>query len=47
VGKHVASSLAGAGLEVTALVRDPGKASLPWRGVDDLSSPQALEPALP
>ncbi len=45
VGKHVVSSLAGAGAGVRALVRDPGKASLP-EGVEvvrgDLSSPQSL-----
>jgi uncharacterized protein YbjT (DUF2867 family) len=49
VGKHVVSSLAGIGLEVRALVRDPAKASIP-RGVEvargDLSSPETLEPAL-
>jgi uncharacterized protein YbjT (DUF2867 family) len=49
VGKHVVSSLAAAGLEVRALVRDPGKAALP-EGVavvrGDLSSAQTLEPAL-
>jgi uncharacterized protein YbjT (DUF2867 family) len=49
VGKHVVSSLAGIGLEVRALVRDPDKASIP-SGVEvargDLSSPETLEPAL-
>jgi uncharacterized protein YbjT (DUF2867 family) len=48
-GRSAVSSLAGAGLEVSALVRDPGRASLP-EGVEvvrgDLSSPQTLEPAL-
>ncbi|WP_461084088.1 NmrA family NAD(P)-binding protein [Streptomyces deserti] len=49
VGKHVVSSLAGAGLEVRALVRDPARTSLP-EGVEavrgDLSSAKTLEPAL-
>ncbi|MGW5365852.1 NAD(P)H-binding protein [Actinopolymorpha pittospori] len=49
VGKHVLSSLAGAGFAPRALVRDPGTASLP-EGVEvavgDLSSPRTLEPAL-
>jgi uncharacterized protein YbjT (DUF2867 family) len=49
VGKHIVSSLAGAGLEVRALARDSGSASLP-EGVEvvrgDLSSPQTLEPAV-
>lgn len=49
VGKHVVSSLAGAGREVRALVRDPGRTSAP-DGVEvvrgDLSSPETLEPAL-
>ncbi|MER6947534.1 NmrA family NAD(P)-binding protein [Nonomuraea sp. NPDC000554] len=49
VGRHVVSSLAEAGLEVRALVRDPGRAALP-EGVEvargDLSSPSTLEPAL-
>jgi uncharacterized protein YbjT (DUF2867 family) len=49
VGRHVVTSLAEAGLETRALVRDPGRASLPG-GVDvavgDLSSPRTLEPAL-
>ncbi len=48
VGKHVVSSLAGAGAGVRALVRDPAKASLP-EGVEvvrgDLSSPQSLAAA--
>ncbi|WP_406311445.1 NmrA family NAD(P)-binding protein [Streptosporangium sp. NBC_01639] len=49
VGKHVVSSLVKAGVEVRALVRDPGTAALPGeveavRG--DLSSPETLEPAL-
>ncbi|MGW4960361.1 NAD(P)H-binding protein [Nonomuraea sp. NPDC004186] len=49
VGRHVVSQLAGAGLEVRALVRDPARARLPEhvevvRG--DLSAPGTLEPAL-
>jgi uncharacterized protein YbjT (DUF2867 family) len=49
VGRHVVSQLAGAGLEVRALVRDPERARLPEhvevvRG--DLSAPETLEPAL-
>jgi uncharacterized protein YbjT (DUF2867 family) len=49
VGKHIVSSLAGLGLEVRALVRDPAKTSTP-KGVEvargDLSSPETLDPAL-
>jgi uncharacterized protein YbjT (DUF2867 family) len=49
IGKHVVSSLAEAGNEVRALVRDPDKASMP-EGVEvvpgDLSSPGTLVPAL-
>ncbi|MFG1961712.1 NAD(P)H-binding protein [Nonomuraea sp. NPDC049028] len=49
VGKHVVSQLAGAGLQVRALVRDPDRAKLP-EGVEavkgDLSVPETLEPAL-
>jgi uncharacterized protein YbjT (DUF2867 family) len=49
VGKHVVSLLAELGCDVRALVRDPGKASLP-EGVDvargDLSSPHTLVAAL-
>jgi uncharacterized protein YbjT (DUF2867 family) len=49
VGKHVVSLLAEMGCDVRALVRDPGKASLP-EGVDvargDLSSPHTLVAAL-
>ncbi|HUR07846.1 MAG TPA: NAD(P)H-binding protein [Nonomuraea sp.] len=49
VGKHVVSQLAGAGLPVRALVRDPGRAKLP-EGVEavkgDLTVPETLEPAL-
>ncbi|MFD1544340.1 NAD(P)H-binding protein [Nonomuraea guangzhouensis] len=49
VGKHVVSQLAGAGLPVRALVRDPGRAQLP-EGVEavkgDLTVPETLEPAL-
>ncbi|MCA2227143.1 NmrA family NAD(P)-binding protein [Nonomuraea aurantiaca] len=49
VGKHVVSQLAEAGLQVRALVRDPGRAKLP-EGVEvvkgDLSVPETLEPAL-
>ncbi|MEU7743024.1 NAD(P)H-binding protein [Nonomuraea sp. NPDC049158] len=49
VGQHVISQLAGAGLQVRALVRDPERAKLP-EGVEavqgDLSVPETLEPAL-
>ena len=49
VGKHVVSSLAGMGLEVHAVVRDPAKASIP-KSVEvargDLTSPETLEAAL-
>ncbi|MEV6150793.1 NAD(P)H-binding protein [Nonomuraea sp. NPDC052129] len=49
VGKHVVPQLAGAGLQVRALVRDPDRAKLP-EGVEavkgDLSVPETLEPAL-
>jgi uncharacterized protein YbjT (DUF2867 family) len=49
VGKHVVSSLVEMGHDVRALVRDPGKASLP-AGVDvvraDLSSPPSVAAAL-
>src|SRR3954453_22186604 len=49
VGKHVVSLAAEMGHDVRALVRDPGKASLP-EGVDvahgDLSSPDTLLAAL-
>lgn len=49
VGKHVVSQLAGAGLQVRALVRDPDRAKLP-DGIEvvkgDLSAPETLEPAL-
>ncbi|MET9293611.1 NmrA family NAD(P)-binding protein [Streptomyces sp. NPDC003077] len=49
IGKHIVSSLAAAGSEVRALVRDPDTASLP-AGVEavrgDLSAPETLEPAL-
>lgn len=49
VGRPVVSSLVEAGVEVRALVRDPGAAALPGmveavRG--DLSLPETLEPAL-
>ncbi|TMR95289.1 NAD(P)H-binding protein [Nonomuraea basaltis] len=47
VGRHVVSQLAEAGLEVRALVRDPGRARLPVemaRG--DLNVPETLHPAL-
>lgn len=49
VGRHIASALAGGGLEVRALVRDPGSAALPRRVEavrGDLSSAATLEPAL-
>ncbi|MFG1705486.1 NAD(P)H-binding protein [Nonomuraea sp. M3C6] len=47
VGKHVVSQLAEAGLEVRALVRDPGRAWLPAETVrGDLTVPETLEPAL-
>ncbi|MFI6742160.1 NAD(P)H-binding protein [Nonomuraea sp. NPDC050451] len=49
VGRHVVSQLAEAGLEVRALVRDPGRARLPERVEvvrGDLSAPETLEPAL-
>ncbi|WP_219509571.1 NAD(P)H-binding protein [Nonomuraea ceibae] len=49
VGRHVVAQLAGAGLRVRALVRDPGRADLP-EGVEavkgDLTAPETLAPAL-
>ncbi|MEV0200330.1 NAD(P)H-binding protein [Nonomuraea sp. NPDC050691] len=49
VGRHVVSQLAGAGIPVRALVRDPSRARLP-EGVQpvagDLTAPETLEPAL-
>ncbi|MGN9843756.1 NAD(P)H-binding protein [Nonomuraea sp. H19] len=47
VGKHVVAQLAEAGLEVRALVRDPGRARLPVEMVrGDLTVPETLHPAL-
>ncbi|MEO3795627.1 NAD(P)H-binding protein [Nonomuraea sp. B10E15] len=47
VGRHVATRLAKAGLEVRALARDPERAQLPVETVrGDLTSPETLEPAL-
>ncbi|TDC95370.1 NAD-dependent epimerase/dehydratase family protein [Nonomuraea deserti] len=47
VGRHVATQLAAAGLEVRALARDPARAQLPVETVrGDLTSPETLEPAL-
>ncbi|MGP3962891.1 NAD(P)H-binding protein [Nonomuraea sp. 3N208] len=47
VGRHVVSQLADAGLEVRALVRDPGRARLPVEMVPgDLNAAETLEPAL-
>ncbi|WP_049571085.1 NAD(P)H-binding protein [Nonomuraea sp. SBT364] len=49
VGRHVVTQLAGAGLKVRALVRDPGRADLP-EGVEvvkgDLTAPETLASAL-
>ncbi|KAA2253827.1 NAD(P)H-binding protein [Solihabitans fulvus] len=49
IGRLVVAELADAGLDVRALVRDPGAAALP-DGVEaatgDLSDPETLEPAL-
>ncbi|MCZ4124549.1 NmrA family NAD(P)-binding protein [Streptomyces sp. H39-S7] len=49
IGRHLVSSLAGAGRDVRALVRDPDRASLP-EGVEgvrgDLTAPETLRPAL-
>lgn len=47
VGRHVVSQLAEAGLEVRALVRDPGRAGLPVEMAQgDLTVPETLHPAL-
>jgi uncharacterized protein YbjT (DUF2867 family) len=47
VGRHVVSQLAEAGLDVRALVRDPGRARLPVETVrGDLTVPETLHPAL-
>ncbi|MFI7701811.1 NAD(P)H-binding protein [Nonomuraea sp. NPDC049480] len=47
VGRHVVSQLAEAGLEVRALVRDPGRAGLPVEMAQgDLTMPETLHPAL-
>lgn len=49
IGRHIVSSLAGTGLDVRALVRDPDRAALP-EGVQvvrgDLTAPETLEAAL-
>ncbi|MFI9100231.1 NmrA family NAD(P)-binding protein [Streptomyces fildesensis] len=49
IGRHIVSSLAGTGLDVRALARDPDRAALP-EGVEvvrgDLTAPETLEPAL-